>query len=125
MFYYRENLDLGILLYTGPNYIRLWLTLLDAEREPAPDVMHVRDPRCPDMDLDVVRAAVLAGVDRANVRFGSRWNPMAVQFAMERPSGPLICEAAYQIVERLATVGEAAYVPTEVETLRGTVVGVR
>jgi translation initiation factor IF-1 len=125
MLYYREGDDFGISLFTGPNYVTLWLTLLDAERDPAPDIVQVRDRWCPDIDFDVASAAVLAGVDRANARFGGRWNPMAVRFAMERPSEHLLGEAAYQIVERLATVGEAAYVPTEVETFRGTVVALR
>lgn len=47
---------------------------------------------------------------------------MEIKFVMERPSAALLGTAAYQIIERLVTVGDAAYVPPVVETLHGKIV---
>jgi hypothetical protein len=117
--FHRDSAHYGLTLFAGPNYVTLWLALIGSERDPRPDVIQLRDPRCPDMNPDDVRAAVLEAVDEANARFGTRWHPTEIKFVMERPSQPLLHTAAFQIVERLATAGDAAFVPAAVPTRRG------
>ena len=109
MFFMRKGDRYGVTLFTGPNYLTLWLTLAGGERDPACDVTQVPDPRCPAIDAQEVRAAILAGVDEANARFNTRLHPVQVTFVMEYPSEGLLRDAAFRIVERWATVGPDGY----------------
>ena len=121
MMFKRKDGCYGVTLFTGSNYITLWLVLVDSEPDPAPDVVQMQDPRCPDLNPEEVRAAVLVGVGEANARFGTRLYPLEIRFVMERPSLYLLQTAAFKIVERLAVVGDAGYLPPVVETKHGTV----
>ncbi len=122
MHFARQDKHHGVTLVTGPNFLTLWLALAEGERDPSPYVVQLHHPWCPQIDADTVRVAVLTGIDEANAKFGTKRFPLEIKFVMERPADSLLQTAAFRIIERLATVGEAGYVPPVVETKHGKII---
>jgi hypothetical protein len=90
---------------TGPQDLLLLLDLAD-ERISDPFVSAI--DVCPVYGRpsdEAVRAAVLAGTDRANAEFGTNWHPLEVRFSYsgyDRERCRLAGAAAYNIVRAVA-----------------------
>ena len=78
---WRQGEYLGTRYITGPQMLTLLVALAD-ERVADPDVTALDvcplyGPTAP----EVVRAAVLAGTDRANAECGTSWHPLAIRYS--------------------------------------------
>jgi hypothetical protein len=90
---------------TGPQCL---LLMLDVQPERIADPFVTALQVCPIYGQpadDVVRAAVLAGTDRANAEFGTSWHPLEVRYSYsgyDNARCHLMDWAGYNIVKALA-----------------------
>jgi hypothetical protein len=93
---------------TGPQDLLLMLDL-QPERIADPYVTALNvSLKYGNPEESVVRAAVLAGTDEANVEFGTNWHPLEIRYSYsgyDNRQCRLMSRAAYDIVKELAERG--------------------
>jgi hypothetical protein len=107
IFYYRKGQYRTVSLFAARSSITLWL-IVSERRAEAPRVVQGPFSDAYSLGEQEVRAVVMAGMAEANAEYGTLLFPTEIKVTSEG-GNDLLQRAAFLVVERLATRGDAGF----------------